>query len=377
MVLTRRTHRERMEISRWLPNETIVEIIQHSTKADQATLVRVSKLFRDLCLPVLYRVVELDHKNAPNNINSFCSVIMKNPSRANAVRSFTVILPWPRNDTSRRTKRCKGLLLASLKLMSKLNHLLISSLDDYTCILLQECNFPQLTSCNLLASMYYDPSPESADSVTVFLVHHPTLRRLHLNLSSGFASLLGRVTLPNLEYYEGGAGFVLVLDAISLKEVRLRWNSKDVDKIITTISSITKADVPFISSHKYSGGICYQIMSSMSMHMRHTKTLRLSPLAHHDALPYQDTIRHITECLPRFTGLLYLAMEWSKRTCPTSGANKHEDRIAVEGWGEACPTLEGCCLNHSCWRKVDGRWENYPVREFWVLAGLPDLAARY
>ncbi|KAF7340874.1 hypothetical protein MSAN_02116900 [Mycena sanguinolenta] len=185
-----------------------------------------------------------------------------------------------------------------------------------------------------------------------------------------------RVSLPNLEFYEGDAAFILGIDAICLKEVQLTWHDiddADVDKIITRLSSMTNPDVPFVSSHQYLGDPCHQIVTSVSMHMPHTKTLRLHSLVDFFALLSQDTIRHITEYLPRFTGLVYLAMEWCIGSFPTSGADEDEDRIAVEGWGEACPTLEACCLNHYGWRKVDGRWEEYPIKEFWALAGLSDL----
>ncbi|KAJ6511008.1 hypothetical protein C8R45DRAFT_965887 [Mycena sanguinolenta] len=85
MVLTRRAYRQSMEISRWLPNEVLVHIIQLSSKADQASLSRVSRLFHDLCLPVLYRIVEIKCDDA---VDSFYSAIIKNPSRGDFVRSF-------------------------------------------------------------------------------------------------------------------------------------------------------------------------------------------------------------------------------------------------------------------------------------------------
>ncbi|KAF7340877.1 hypothetical protein MSAN_02117200 [Mycena sanguinolenta] len=350
MVLTRRAHRERMEISRWLPNEILVHIIQHSAKADQATLARVSKLFHALCLPILYRVVEFKD---PHSTTVFCSGIIENPSRADAVRSFVLDVPYQYCCDMR-----DDLVLASLKLMSRLDHLSFSEFTfDYRHgrILLEEINFLQLTSCNIWVPddlIYRFPAQASDLSV--------------------------RVSLPHLEFYHGGAAFVSGIDAICLKEVQLTWYSADdanVDKIVTSLSSmtLTKPHLPFVSCHAYWGGPCHQIMDSVSMRMPHTKTLRLHPMRDYGALLSQDTILHATECLPQFTGLLYLAMEWSKGAFPTSGADKHKDRIAVEGWGEACPTLEACCLNHSGWRKVDGRWEEYPIKKFWALAGLCDL----
>ncbi|KAJ7619894.1 hypothetical protein B0H17DRAFT_1340776 [Mycena rosella] len=72
MVLTRRAHKA---ISRWLPNETITEIVQAAPRSDQASLCRVSKLFRDLCLPILYRVVELE---ADASVADFGATVLSN-----------------------------------------------------------------------------------------------------------------------------------------------------------------------------------------------------------------------------------------------------------------------------------------------------------
>ncbi|KAJ6456939.1 hypothetical protein C8R45DRAFT_943410 [Mycena sanguinolenta] len=99
--------------------------------------------------------------------------------------------------------------------------------------------------------------------------------------------------------------------------------------------------------------------------MLYTKTLQL------ESQQTQDTVRRMTECLPRFTSLVYLAMDSSNLCSPLT--TKDMDRPIVKGWGKACPTLEACCLNHSAWRKVDGRWKVFPVKEFRALAGLPEI----
>ncbi|KAF7340887.1 hypothetical protein MSAN_02118200 [Mycena sanguinolenta] len=357
MVLTRRAQ---MEISQWLPNEILVHIIQYSRNADQATLARVSTLFRDLCLPVLYRVVKI---KGPRGIASFCSAIRENPPRADAVRSFTLDAPKTRDSES-----CSDISLAPLKLMLKLNHLSISRLDSPTCVALEDCNFPELISCDIRVRAI---DARFCDPVARFLARHPTLKRLHLNSSM---SSVGRVTLPNLEFYEGGAGFILALDAISLKEVYLAWFSNDnAEKIIIGLSSITQPDFPVISSHTSgSWGGLRQIVTSLSKHMRHIKTLRLYCLR--DSFG-QDTIRHITESLPRFTGLLYLEVgSFGHVRMLMSGASD-EDRMAAEAWGEACPTLEACGLNKRAWRKIDGRLQEFPIKEFKILAGLSKLGS--
>ncbi|KAJ6548138.1 hypothetical protein DFH09DRAFT_1087257 [Mycena vulgaris] len=60
-------------------------------RKDQGSLCRVSKLFQELCLPVLNRIVELGHYASAI---VFCSAIIENPSRGQTIRSFTVFSIW-------------------------------------------------------------------------------------------------------------------------------------------------------------------------------------------------------------------------------------------------------------------------------------------
>ncbi|KAJ6510757.1 hypothetical protein C8R45DRAFT_1207624 [Mycena sanguinolenta] len=324
MVLTRRAYRANMRISLWLPNEVLVQIIQQSPKADQATLFRVSKLFRDLCLPVLYRVVNL-RPRISEFIESFCSGIAGNPSRAGAVRSFTLDEPRPS-----RAKPRSDLLLTPLKLMSKLTHLSIfaAALDDHhTCIILQKL----------------------------------------------FASRLGRVSLPNLEHYDGDANLILSIDSvIGLKAARLSWDSEDdaqIDRIIIKINSMTKSDLPVVSSHIYPD-YPFQIMTSVSEHMRNAETLQLVSLENCIALLSRKMIRRITGCLQRLANLAYLEIS----SFPSTPGDTAKDLITIEGWAEACATLRACSFNRRGWRKIGGRWEEFPIQEFRVLAGLSDTS---
>ncbi|KAF7361546.1 F-box domain-containing protein [Mycena sanguinolenta] len=375
MVLTRRAYRQRMEISRWLPNEVLVQIIQHSLKADQATLSRVSKLFRELCLPVLYRAVQFKDSHS---INLFCLAIKRHLTRADSVRSFT-LLDMPYNN---RIHIRSDLILSTLKRMSRLNYLSLSTLtldNNQLLILLEEANFPQLISCGLrvpcdLSDIF---STKRADLVAVFLTRHPTLKRVHVDSEfRTVASQSVRVFSPNLESYTGDAAFFLAIEPSSLKEAHLTWYfADDVDKITTAVSSTIKLDMPFVSSHRYLDDPC-QIVTSVSKHMRHTKTLRLQSLRNSFTLLSQDIIRHITECLPRFTGLIYLEIGYRANFYRPPGRND-VDRIVAERWGEACPTLEACGLNLHAWKKGDDRWEAFPIKEFWVLVGLQDPATSY
>ncbi|KAJ7490808.1 hypothetical protein FB451DRAFT_1389566 [Mycena latifolia] len=84
MVLTRRAYKA---ISRWLPSEIILEIIQAAPQADRASLCRVSKLFHALGLPVLYRVVHLQTRASAE---AFGPTVLSNIALGPLVRSFTI-----------------------------------------------------------------------------------------------------------------------------------------------------------------------------------------------------------------------------------------------------------------------------------------------
>lgn len=82
------------DISRWLPNDILLDIMEISSKSDQVSLCLVSKLFHALCLPILNRTVHLNY--CASSI-AFCSALIVDPTRAEAVRSLTVVefsSPW-------------------------------------------------------------------------------------------------------------------------------------------------------------------------------------------------------------------------------------------------------------------------------------------
>ncbi|KAF7341944.1 hypothetical protein MSAN_02050400 [Mycena sanguinolenta] len=282
------------------------------------------------------------------------------------VRSFTVDFR-----ADHFNSRC-DLLLGSLKLMSTLDHLWLSpsALDDrHSFILLKECNFPQLIGCAILAPFSIFTTQQISDAVALFLAGHSNLKRFHIH-SSVLASPSIRVSLPNLEYYEGNSALIPTIHTNSLKEVHLTWcpqHAADVDQIVLRLDSMAKPGFPFVSSHRFlcaSGNqTIMKVVTSVSKHMRHTKTLRLQ------ASQRQDILDHMTECLPRFTGLVYLALQWTGSFLQPR-VTKDRDEIVVEGWGNSCPTLEACCLNRCGWKKADGRWEKRHNRAFWALAGL-------
>ncbi|KAJ6566982.1 hypothetical protein B0H19DRAFT_1139059 [Mycena capillaripes] len=266
MVLTRRAYRA---ISRWLPNEVIIEIIQFTAKADQAALCRVSKLFHGLCLPILNREV---HLKSYRCAVAFCSTIVKTPIRADAVRSITVS-GFDEGGQLRLFPAMRSLLNTSPQLMQRLEHLsvTIDELDPF----LAQCTFPHLLTCEL----YLLPvnSPPHDDPVVSFLSRHPTLTRIRLRNHRTLQTSSPKVQLPNLQYYTGNAPLLLHINSNCLREATVRWfhvEEADVEKFIIALGSLSQASVPFrLSNYHFLHNP--GLIDSISRHMPHIQSLQL------------------------------------------------------------------------------------------------------
>ncbi|KAJ7100517.1 hypothetical protein C8R44DRAFT_353368 [Mycena epipterygia] len=378
MVLTRRAHKA---ISRWLPNEVLTEIIEaFPNLADRASLCRVSKLFHALCLPILYRVVHLDV-----NLHSavtFSSSLKENSTRADAIRHLIVTsTTGPRLPDSVVARI--SMLTELLKLMQKLEHLSINPVvwygpegpsHDYRPVILQS-TFSGLLSCviPMIEGFVVDLEDPHIDLLGSFLSRHPKLTRIHVR-GQLLRAPSARISLENLQYYRGPGILLPSLDVgIGLREARIEWSSSEIDdleNIIVSLNSLTRHDIPFtFCTEDCDDDVdALQIMDSISRNIPHTKTLRLACLVYFSYYTHEEianTSRHIRECLPRFTGLVYLGMEghWPLK-------NEAESQIEVKAWGDVCPTLEACSLDDGAWRKVNGVWEQYSIEDFRVLAGI-------
>ncbi|KAJ7732605.1 hypothetical protein DFH07DRAFT_846422 [Mycena maculata] len=379
MVLTRRRYKAYMVITRWLPNEIISEIIQSTPKADQATLCRVSKLFSGLTLPILNRevhILDADYSSA-----AFFSGLIANPARAEAIRCFSVlpilgarkpieVPPTPPNNFC-------YLLLESMKLMRRLEHLRVliikGGMHTEFPRLLQLCTFPRLLTCHVAQShLYFQGAPEGN-----FLTRHPTLT--YLSVIPGVMpdpppSTCHLISLPNVEHYDGSASLIPRIFAGGLKQARLRWHfhgEAAIEHLIVSLISSTNPDTLLHLSHQYNSvDQCMPIIRSVSIHMSYVRTLQMCRLGNigEPAISLNDTIiREIATYLARFTGLAYFAIEpVFGRAEPPGGTE-----VSMQVLGDACPTLEACCLNSNAYKKVNGGWESCTALEFQVQAGLP------
>ncbi|KAJ7642860.1 hypothetical protein B0H17DRAFT_1339176 [Mycena rosella] len=364
MVLTRRAYKA---ISRWLPNEIITEIIQATPPSDQASLCRAGKLFHALCLPLLYRVVDL--KTDASVTAAFCSTIISNETIAGIVRSFTGF-EGPgrlRVDLLRALVGLEGLTVN----LSELHG------EDFKELL--RWTFPNLVQCTLWINHTDWFSTQREDTMASFLIRHPRLENICVEDWCTLVprpSKSARIPLLQLQHLRCPVEMVPSINARALKKARIYWESLDevVERTFVAFKSMTCPDVPFVLSNVGGDNHFKEIVNSVSRNIPHTKTLQLFLSQLH--IIHDDVIRDIEKCLPIFTGLTFLSIEYMSRhrtsynpTAPTLH-DEEEARIRVISLAAACSTLEACCLHRYAWRKVAGVWEKYSLEDFKALAGI-------
>ncbi|KAJ7687267.1 hypothetical protein B0H17DRAFT_1136390 [Mycena rosella] len=359
MLLTRRANKA---ISRWLPNEIITEIVQAAPRSDQASLCRVSKLFRDLCLPILYRVVDLQ---ANASVAEFGHTVLSNPALAGLVRSYSVGPSMSMNDVS-------PILVDSSKAFVRLEALSIHRrlLTETGLENLLRWTFPHLVRCNLslVSSGYSHTEPHTLAS---FLIRHSGLEKLHIrDFSYGLPRPSTSACIPLLRLQQLGCPSRIIpfIAALRLKRVKLYWDDDldvgEIENTFVALKAMITSDVLFISSNANCDKNLSAVVDSLSRNLPHTRTLQLLSFF---SPPLTEVIGHLKNYLPRFTGLAFLSVQYEGfQAKPSTG--KEEEEINV--LGDVCPTLQACRLHQRAWRKVDGMWETYPLTDFDALAGL-------
>ncbi|KAJ7612162.1 hypothetical protein FB45DRAFT_939998 [Roridomyces roridus] len=243
MVLTRRAHKARMVIARWLPNELLARIIDYAPRPDQAALCRVSKLFHALTLPVLYREIEIDTTEQPAIvIESFCSAMMK-PGRAEVARQFILTFGTDEEFFSNPVLRLYGGLTGSIRLMHKLEHLhlidLSTSPPNAFSYLFREITFPRLSIFRLGLQT---GNKEYSAALVQFFARHPNITEVCLWMPElPWSTTAVGSCLPNLQQYEGSAEFLPHISSRGVKCARVPgWiHSLDDGGTVAALKSVT------------------------------------------------------------------------------------------------------------------------------------------
>ncbi|KAJ7619643.1 hypothetical protein FB45DRAFT_1063000 [Roridomyces roridus] len=342
---TRSAKRALMCITRWLPNEILNEIIQNAPKSDQATLCRVSELFHALVLPIVNQTVVLRTDNCSLQVlEAFCCAMIRNPARADSVRSLTFMNGSP-NDVP-----AEDVLIKSLELMRRLEHFSITDLRPVGVISrLATLTFPNLLSCTLPGVTTTTWNLHFAH----FLSRHLTITHLCLgcidqqNLDPAPQGIL----LPRLQYYSGALQLLFAFPMHSLVAVRALWSVRS-PSLVKRFSTLSCPNLTSFHIDNFFGGQAPAILTHLSTHMPHCENLKLHTYGSGLSIEF---VNDISVQLPRFERLAYLL--FTAHESDPAGVDSDIQRSAFRAWANICPTLRGCCLDDRGWRKVGGTWE--------------------
>ncbi|KAJ7619641.1 hypothetical protein FB45DRAFT_931291, partial [Roridomyces roridus] len=337
-----------MRITRWLPNEVLTEIIHNAPRADQATLCRVSKLFHALALPNLNRrVVIRPGKLSLQALEAFPLSMIRNPARADSVRSLTFLENGSLNHDS---LHAQALLIECLKLMRQLEHFCIRDfrpLGIGSC--LADLEFPNLWSCTL------ECHAESWEiNIARFLTRHPTITHFRLYIWIGIHGrhdpLPQGTLLPRLQYYHGPLHLLCGLSKHSLV----------AELGAQTGPNLASLSINYIRVAQISDAVIF-----LSKHMWQLQKLQLRCW---DARITAGIASDINACLPRFKRLTYLTFSTTGES-DDAVDNWDNERRAFEMWTNTSSSLRGCGIGQAAWRKVDQKWEDCSKKVVYSEAG--------
>ncbi|KAJ7643509.1 hypothetical protein FB45DRAFT_1113461 [Roridomyces roridus] len=354
MVLTRRAHRARMLITRWLPNEVLADIIRYAAQSDRATLCRVSKLFHALVLPMLNRhvvfVLQDDGCSYHQLLENFSRAFIQNPRRADAVRSLffyrSLEFEAPINYHS---------LFEAMKLMASIEYLSFSDLHEPTIATHLAClTFTNLLLCRIMVKC----SASQTTDITKFCTQHPSITHLCL----GTPGALGDDSfkpeqrfLPNLEQ----------LETRSLRSVRFPPWVRIATNDVQTLKTLADPAFPFVLSFELSiqelDNVGETTLSPLSQGLAHMHSLQLqTSKANSDDRVTLGALDAITAHLSQFVCIAYFAL--------TARRGRIVDAEGVENifraWAASSSTLKGCCVGEMAWTKVGKTWEQCSREEF-------------
>ncbi|KAJ7619671.1 hypothetical protein FB45DRAFT_162507 [Roridomyces roridus] len=351
------THRARMCITVWLPNEVLTEIIQNALKADQAALCRVCKLLHALALPVLNREVTLRPDNLRlQDLEAFCSSMIESSVRADSVRSLTF-----RNGES-YSVRGEELIVESLKVMRRLEHLCIDDSRRHGGLVarLAGLTFPNLSSCSFMKAHHTSWKFD----IVQFLNRHPTIIHLHLwyDAYGEDTHIADGTLLPKLQLYRGPLRLLRFFSTHNLVTVRIFWSARTsslVEKLAAQTGPNVALDIEFMYDREILG-----VLVHLSTHMPHLKKLKLRCWDRNSVAA--DAAKQITAYLPRFDCLAYIAFDHHG---PGPNVDLDGKRKVLQSWANASSTLRGCCIDEVAWRKVGDEWEECSRNAFDIEAG--------
>ncbi|KAJ6548193.1 hypothetical protein DFH09DRAFT_1169966 [Mycena vulgaris] len=242
-----------------------------------------------------------------------------------------------------------------------------------------ELALPQLRWCSLQTGVREWTATQREDTLASFLLRHPQLKQVRIEQEcylEAWPSAQARIPLLQLQHLQCPVTLLPSILASGLRKVTLDWDDwddalNDVDTFVGAVKSMTRPDIPFVCSNIACDKNFAEIVNAISRDIPHTRTLSMRLLRFPTSS--DELIGHAVHCFPRFTRLAFFSLELElMHNCRdlTFWTTEAEDRIRVQGLGDVYPTLEACCMNQCAWRKLNGMWETYPLKDFMALSGI-------
>ncbi|KAJ7490812.1 hypothetical protein FB451DRAFT_1221131 [Mycena latifolia] len=160
-------------------------------------------------------------------------------------------------------------------------------------------------------------------------------------------STSARIPLPHLQHLWCPVRLVPSIFTHGLKRVCLSWvdidtTPNEVEKTFVALKSMARTDIPFLCCNDDCDGYLPEVVDSFSRNIPHTRTLQLRLCDYLDDL--LELIGRLRDCLSHFTGLMFLSLEYIFAAYHGFNRDEEDDQQLAQAVGDACPTLEGCCL---------------------------------
>ncbi|KAJ6578223.1 hypothetical protein B0H19DRAFT_1122698 [Mycena capillaripes] len=353
MVLTRRAHKC---IVTWFPNEVISEVFLYMSPMDLLALCRTSRLINGLATPLLYRCIDL---RDIFQMETFVSALEKYAESPMPLWCHIQKISITMHDGSTLEHSLSSRITTALSKCLDLHTLGLITPHAHLSALFVDAHFPNLRA------FHHIVMPDAPTDLSAFLNRHQTITSLALMLDGDGNFHLDPLKLHNLTTFSGDS-FSLpwlicdkTLDVITiffinhdfeaaLERLRPMTCSEEVELVIRA----DDIDMPYVFA---------RIAASMP---------QITSLAFRELGPFSPgaprlgiiNAINIQMQLQNLKYLRVLELDNFKEEEPHDMMEIFEvvDQLAVEKWGETCPSLTSIVFHGQHWERVGTEWEAIP-----------------
>ncbi|KAJ7589838.1 hypothetical protein C8J56DRAFT_1025175 [Mycena floridula] len=341
-VLTRRAALAQKSILNVLANELTTEIISLCDLKTQAILCCVSKLFRQLSEPMMYRIVVLEGRLVDSELvfphAAFASALSAKPHRGAWVKDLDCATMHPLSDDTHLQAATLHTILSRTTELRRLCLTIWKTEWEY----LEGCSFPELCSLRIsMCGFERDANrPQPSSTIASFLNRHPALSCLSIFMADPIPFL---ISLPNLLIFEGThstCNTTLLENSPKLRSVNLQINNENLN-VLKDLSRFRLCNEVFIQGddglEPDGENHLQEILDILKRHLPYLRSLTILLLFCGDGPAFASTI---VEHLGDFKHLESFGCLTLNSLCSTE---QQRDSI-LDSWIKSCPTLQECVL---------------------------------